>query len=359
MVPDFNKATVDTLAKRASFKCSNPDCRVNTVGPNADPKKSTLIGEAAHIYGARVGSKRYNSEMTDVSRAQITNAIWLCRNCHKLIDADEQKYSSDILFTWRELHEEYILSELGSATDKINFEDQHSKLSQFKDYPPIIRRIIIDKPDGWEFMLTAELMRFLNKPMFRKIKDLRDGLYIKTQGHVEGEEAINWIRKRLTESTNLVKPLVTLLDRLSKSWGDLGESGDVEEIHHITRLIRDYLEQIVRYEEQIYFINVPEKYKKLVSLLKDILASQAEKLAEIPVSLDEVVCLIESKHAGNSENPLVIKKEIIFEVPEGWEKQWDKELMRIEDGILTREIGGGCLTSFIIVLVMILIFFGC
>ena len=117
MVPDFNKKTIDILAKRAAYKCSNPDCRVNTIGPNSDPEKATTIGEAAHIFGAREGSKRYDLSMTDSFRAEITNAIWLCRNCHKLIDTDEQKYSTNILFAWRAKHEEFIASDLGSITD--------------------------------------------------------------------------------------------------------------------------------------------------------------------------------------------------------------------------------------------------
>ncbi len=63
--PDFSKKTIDILSKRAAFICSNPDCRASTVGPNSDPNKSTLIGEAAHIFGARPKSKRYKLEMTD------------------------------------------------------------------------------------------------------------------------------------------------------------------------------------------------------------------------------------------------------------------------------------------------------
>ena len=75
MPPELCKKTIDILAKRAAFKCSNPDCRVGTVGPNRDPLKSTVIGEAAHIFGARPKAKRYLSHMTDVARAEITNAI--------------------------------------------------------------------------------------------------------------------------------------------------------------------------------------------------------------------------------------------------------------------------------------------
>jgi hypothetical protein len=328
MHPDFSKKTVDTLAKRAAFKCSNPDCRVSTVGPNSDEKKSTIIGEAAHIYGARPNSKRYSPNMTDAARAEITNSIWLCRNCHKLIDTDEQKYASNILFAWREQHEKYTQSELGSATDRIQFEEQTSKLSLFQNYPPIIRRIVIDKPDGWEFRLTAELMRFLNRPLFRRIEDLRDGLYVKPQIHIDNEEVLNWVQKRIAERSNLVTPMVGLLDKLNKSWGPLGEPGNAEEIHHITCLIRDYLEEIVQYEEQIYFANVPEEYEKLIGLLKNLIGSQASKLKEIPDSLDEVVSLIGTDHGGTAEHPLIIEKTITFELPDNWEKQMTREFKR-------------------------------
>jgi hypothetical protein len=328
--PDFNKTTIDTLAKRAAFKCSNPDCRVTTVGPNSEIKKSTIIGEAAHIFGARPDSKRYRPDMTDAARAEITNSIWLCRNCHKLIDSDAQRFTSDLLFAWREEHEKYILSELGSTTDRIQFQSQASKLSIFENYPPLIRRIVIDKPEGWEWRLTAELMRHLNRPLFRKIEDLRDGLYVKPQKHIDEEEVINWVRRQLSEASILLTPLVSLIDRLNKSWGPQGEQGSVEEIYHITSLIHDHLEQIIRFEEQVYFVSVPQKYEKLVELLKNVTGSQAAKLEEIPNSLDGFVALLSEDHGGTKEKPYIVRKKITFDVPKDWEKQMSRELKRLK-----------------------------
>lgn len=344
MPPDFSKKTVDTLAKRAAFKCSNPDCRVSTVGPNSDEKKSTVIGEAAHIYGARQNSKRYNSNMSDAARAEITNSIWLCRNCHKLIDTDEQKYTSNILFAWREQHEEYIQSELGSVTDRIQLEEQTAELSLFQNYPPVARRIVIDKPEGWEFRLAAELMRYLNRPLFRRIEDLREGLYLKPQVHINDEDVLSWIQKRIAERSNLIPPAVGLLDKLTESFGPPGKPGNAEEIHHTACLIRDYLEQIVQYEEEICFANVPQKYEKLVSLLKNLIGSQASKLEEIPNTLDEVVSLIGTDHGGTVENPHIVNKTITFELPDNWEKQMTREFKRASgstgaNGCLTLGIG--------------------
>ena len=188
MSPDFSRKTVDTIAKRAAFKCSNPDCRVSTIGPNSDPEQSTVIGEAAHICGARPNSKRYEASMTDTARAEITNAIWLCRNCHKLIDTDEVRFSSFVLFAWREQHEKYILEDLKSATDRIRFEEEVATLRLFKECPPIVRRIVIDKPEGWEWRLTAELMRHFNRPLFQRIRDIRGGLRVRSQRHVREED---------------------------------------------------------------------------------------------------------------------------------------------------------------------------
>jgi hypothetical protein len=330
MAPEFNQKTIDVLGKRAAFKCSNPDCRITTIGPNTDPTKSTTIGEAAHIFGARVGSKRFDTNMNDAARAEITNAIWLCRNCHKLIDTDAGKYTASILFAWREQHEKYIQSELGNTTDALHFQQQCVEVNLFKDCPPIIRRIVIDKPDGWEWRLTAELMRHLNKPLFRKIKDLRDGLYVKPQHRINNENVANWAREKIDEALKLVDPITGLLERLNDSWGAPGEPGNSEEIYHITFLIKEYLEQVILYEEHIYFANVSQEYEKLHSLLRDTLGSQVEKISAIPDFLDESVALIGTNHGGTVGNPHNVRRDIIFNLPKGWSKDVSCELKRHE-----------------------------
>ncbi len=341
MPPNFTKKIIDILGKRAGFICSNPDCRASTVGPNTDPEKSTLIGEAAHIFGARPSSKRYVPEMDDVLRAEITNAIWLCRNCHKLIDSDEDLYSSNLLYKWREQHEIYVLSELGNSIDKIQFEELQSKISQFENYPPIVRRIVIDKPDGWEYRLTAEIMRHLNAPYFRKLSDLREGLYIKQRSHLDSDEVVNWVRMRLSDCSNMMQPFVSLLDRLTKSWGEPGEPGNIQEIHHICLLIRDNLEEVVQFEETINFVNVPDEYVELADLIKDLMGSQVAKLESIPSDLDEVVSYIDSVKFDDQTSPKVIKKTIEFNVPVGWEKKMNRAIKKAEKRASNESQSGG------------------
>ena len=63
-----------------------------------------------------------------------------------------------------------------------------------------------------------------------------------------------------------------------------------------------------------------------MGLLKNIVGSQAEKLSDVPDSLDEIVSLIGADHEGTIENPHIIEKTITFDVPEKWEKQMNREL---------------------------------
>ena len=331
MEPDFNKKTVDTLAKRSAFKCSNPDCRVGTVGPNSDPYKSVILGEAAHIFGARPKSKRFNSAMTDALRAEITNAIWLCRNCHKLIDSDEKYYSSEVLFGWRELHERYVQNELGTATDRLNFEIQEAKLLKYKNFPPVIRRIVIDQPPSWGWRLTAELMRFLNMPYLRKIADLRDGLYIRPQTFVAEDQLLGWVQQKLKEMGNLIPPIEKLLPRLSDNWGGGGEEPNEEEIFHVTSLVSDFLNQAVIHEEQIYFTNLPEGYEKLKSLLCDMVGSHAERFAEIPHDLDDLIARSMQSDSDSEEGRevVIIRKTFVLKAPDNWASEFQIEMQRI------------------------------
>ena len=119
--PDFIMDTILKLGQRVGYVCSNPDCLVRTVGPNEIQTKSTLIGEAAHIRGANPGSDkslpsaRYDPDMTDEQRSHISNGIWLCNVCHKIIDSDPDKYPVDRLVKWKADAEARAAAELASA----------------------------------------------------------------------------------------------------------------------------------------------------------------------------------------------------------------------------------------------------
>ncbi len=105
---DFSPATIRTLRERVNGICSNPDCRITTVGPQESTHdKSVIDGEAAHICAKAPGGPRYDPAMTSEQRRSIDNGIWLCRLCARKIDIDIERYPVSLLRSWKRESEKY------------------------------------------------------------------------------------------------------------------------------------------------------------------------------------------------------------------------------------------------------------
>jgi hypothetical protein len=86
------------------MRCSNPDCRLPTAGPDSE-EGTTNLGVAAHITAASPGGARYDESLTTLERGGFNNGIWLCQLHAKLIDDDELQYPSTLLREWKETAE--------------------------------------------------------------------------------------------------------------------------------------------------------------------------------------------------------------------------------------------------------------
>jgi len=116
---NFRKNTIEVLKARVAYRCSNPDCRVQTIAP-AEGGKVNNIGIAAHIFAASKGGPRPNQSITSEERKSIDNGIWLCSNCSINIDKDEKRYSPELLRQWKIDAEDQARAELGKKLPSEN-----------------------------------------------------------------------------------------------------------------------------------------------------------------------------------------------------------------------------------------------
>ncbi len=103
---NFSEKTKRTLAERVGLRCSSPGCERPTHGPSLCDTDRVNIGVAAHITSASAGTKekpgpRYDPLLTSAKRKDITNGIWLCQNCAKLIDSDIKSFPVALLLQWK------------------------------------------------------------------------------------------------------------------------------------------------------------------------------------------------------------------------------------------------------------------
>lgn len=105
---NFSDTTKKELARRAAHFCSAPYCIRLTIGPHSDEQKSLATGCAAHIHAAAENGPRYDPTQTPEQRKDITNGIWMCRECGDEVDKDTSKHTADQLRQWKATHEAMI-----------------------------------------------------------------------------------------------------------------------------------------------------------------------------------------------------------------------------------------------------------
>lgn len=113
MRDDFTERIKRTLGQHAGHRCSRPDCRASTGGPQSDESGALNVGVAAHITAASPGGPRYDPALSRRARAAASNGIWLCQNCAKLVDNDDVKFSATLLRRWKTEREREAENEIG------------------------------------------------------------------------------------------------------------------------------------------------------------------------------------------------------------------------------------------------------
>jgi hypothetical protein len=308
---DFSKATVELIAKRAANICSNPDCGAQTCGPADAEDKSLTIGEASHIYGVRQGSARYAALLSASERAASTNAIWLCRNCHKLVDADQRLYSAEILFAWRRAHERVIAERLGKPSELIRLQVLARRLAVLADQSPLAQQIVIDKPRFWEHRLTAELLRHGLEPILWRWQALRKGLYARPSILLPSETVQIWFKTRMDEVSNQAHALAKIMNQeIPSSWGPPGVSGDEVTILRTTGLYIEACSHLLTWEETVRSTMLPEGFEQFSKELHGTAGSVLEQASLLPAELGRIFG--QEKPAGEYH----IK--ISFDVPNDW-----------------------------------------
>lgn len=264
--------------------------------------------------------------MTDGARAEITNGIWLCRNCHKLVDTDLHRYSADVLFAWRATHDSYVTQMVGNKTDQIIEKSKATTSEKFGNESQLCQRIIRDRLPYWEYRLTAEALREHLKSPLRDWRDLSSDLYVRGRTILTAQEMFPWIAAKAAEASDIINALCRLYaDEIKRSWGEPGVEGDPEEIIHVCRRLAQATSLAVQWEEEIRFVSAPEEFDALVALFRGALGRNIERIPQISQTLDDGIDLAETR-PGESH---AVHVNLVIDLPEDWAEKTSTELARV------------------------------
>lgn len=128
---------------RAAGLCSMPNCRIQLVMDETETDDPTLIGEECHIVARSEKFSRGQNDLPPYKRNLYNNLILLCRNHHKLVDANPEIYNLEKLRTIKKDHEAWVRKNIESFDERRQRDDEY--------YTSIIDRWEKDcELDGWE-----------------------------------------------------------------------------------------------------------------------------------------------------------------------------------------------------------------
>ncbi|WP_051196623.1 hypothetical protein [Jonesia quinghaiensis] len=159
-----------TVARKAMYICSNPDC-LRVTGYVTTKGKPRAIAQAAHIAAARGSGPRGKDlvRMPDgspVSRGDEANALWLCMPCHGRIDADEEAFPTELLVAWKRDHEERVSGLVGLDLEQSLLRLAEVRLSH--DHA----RDLLQWLDGHRFMYFEDSREFPDQ-VWKAVLELR------------------------------------------------------------------------------------------------------------------------------------------------------------------------------------------
>ena len=151
---DFTQTIKGTLARRAAYQCSKPDCKVLTIGPSLESTSDVAsVGVAAHIAGAAEKGPRYDCTMSSEERSSLKNGIWLCATHATLIDRDTERFPVAVLHEWKRQHEAFVLTKLGEARSSAeNIHDEEEQMLETRHlYQDALVDILLERVSREDF----------------------------------------------------------------------------------------------------------------------------------------------------------------------------------------------------------------
>jgi hypothetical protein len=226
--------------------------------------------------------------MASADRSDITNAIWLCGNCHKLVDDDPGRYPAGLLFEWQREHEKRMAEQVGKAGAEIRHRYEIRHLEEFGRLSYLAERLLLEKGDLWEYRLTSELLRYEMAPELRRWDALRRGLYMKPTVRVAVREFGHWLADRISEALKITSAFEELMNQeFHRAWGEPGVAGDDSQIISTCRSCAEMCSSALAWEEQVRFAKTHNAFDDVLYLLRGVMGGVIDQAARVPKFMAE------------------------------------------------------------------------
>jgi hypothetical protein len=172
-------------------------------------------------------------------------------------------------------------------------------------------RIYRDRPDGWEYHLTLEMLQSEMKPVLQRWDALKRGLYSKPSTRVAQRESVEWMLDRIAEAEHLVESFDLLSnEEFAKAWGAPGEAGDADAILSTSRLFAEMCATALEWEERVRFAVVDPAFERVRTQFVGIGGRFIDEAAKLPAFM---AAILDDDNASGTHT-----LNMVLSLPEDW-----------------------------------------
>lgn len=167
-----------------------------------------------------------------------------------------------------------------------------------EQYPPKAARLVLEKNEGWEHLLFAELCKSYLDRLDHKKFDLEYGISFNDVVSIDNpSEVFAWITAQNNEMLKLIRIATTLVnDATMKSFGEPGQEGDYRKIQHVCQRLLEVYEQIINWKLSFTALEVNEDFEPILNVLSSFADDPLFKIeefvnrvhTEIPAALQSI-----------------------------------------------------------------------
>lgn len=131
-----------------------------------------------------------------------------------------------------------------------------------------VKKIVIDKPQNWEFLLTEELLRERLKTVNDRIDRINRGLIFHKSNPVNGRDCKKFLRSKVADIINLIKILMNAIpEELPQAWGKPGQPGDAVSIKSAIDSIIIACNELCQWEIEMRSVDPPDVFQEIIRLM--------------------------------------------------------------------------------------------
>lgn len=167
----------------------------------------------------------------------------------------------------------------------------YENLEDIQDEPEYIKKIVIEKPIGWEYLLASGLLKNRLEKVNSNYDEIDNEIVIQRLKTISGEEFWNWYQNYIDNLGNFIKLFNECVNGLIKSFGDPGVAGKPIEIKNAVDRILQLCRELINIEYELNSFSLPKELvntkAKLRGVTKTVFLDEINRLQrELKITIE-------------------------------------------------------------------------